>query len=244
MLDSHCHLDDARFTDLPAVEARRQAAGVRVLVPAVHPDGWATLRSLAGRHGWMFALGTHPERLDGLADPLPHDLLGAVAIGECGLHRPSAVPMARQIEVLCGHLAIARDARLPVILHCVRAHDELPRVLRHFGCPIRGVLHSYGGGPELVPVYEALGLHLSFGGAITWRGARKPLEALRRVSADRLLLESDGPDQRPWFEHDTWGPQSEPAMVPALLHAAAASRRTGRDELERQLEQNARALGW
>lgn len=246
MLDSHCHLDDPRYADLEAVEVRRLRANVRVLVPGVRPEKWAALRSQAQRRGWMYALGTHPEHLESVVDPLPADLVGASAVGECGLHRPAVVPMERQVAVLLGHLALAREACLPVILHCVRAHDELPRVLRTFGGPIRGVLHSYSGGRELVPIYEALGLHFSFGGAITWRNARRPIEALRRVPIERLLLESDGPDQRPRLpmQQAQWGEWSEPAMVPELLDAAARLRGGEADTLAAQLERNAAELGW
>ena len=243
MLDSHCHLDDPRVTDLAAVEARRLEAGVRVLVPGVHPSTWAALRAQAPARGWMFAIGTHPEQLDRVGAPVPDDLYGAVAVGECGLHRPSPVPMARQAQVLVAHLEVAHAARLPVILHCVRAHDVLPALLRSLGRPVSGVIHSYSGGAELVPIYEALGLHLSFGGAVTWPGARRPVEALRRVSPHRLLLESDGPDQRPRFtdEDPAWGPRSEPSMLPNLCRAVEALRG---GPVAAQVERNALELGW
>lgn len=243
MLDSHCHLDDPRFSDLAGIEARRRAARVRVLVPGVQPASWASLRAEANARGWLFAVGTHPEHLDGVDAPLPTDLRDAVAVGECGLHRPSPVPIPRQAEVLLAHVEIARAAGLPVILHCVRAHDVLPALLRSLGGPLRGVLHSYSGGAELVPVYEALGLHLAFGGAVTWPGARRPVEALRRVSPHRLLLESDGPDQRPRFaaEDSAWGRASEPSMLPTLCRVVEAIRGS---PVEEQLERNARELGW
>lgn len=243
MLDSHCHLDDPRFSELDGVEKRRKAAGVRVLVPGVRPATWSKLRAEAKVRGWLFAVGTHPEHLEGVDAPVPADLRDAVAIGECGLHRPAPVPIARQVEVLHAHLEVANAAGLPVILHCVRAHDALPGLLRSLGRPVRGVLHSYSGGAELVATYEALGLHLSFGGSVTWPGARRPVEALRRVSPHRLLLESDGPDQRPRFavEDPHWGSASEPSMLPALCRVVEAIRGS---PVEEQLERNARELGW
>ncbi len=247
VLDSHCHLDDPRYGGiLEEVEGRRLAVGVRVLVPGVGRDGWARLRATAGLRGWLFAVGTHPERLLGAASPVPEDCAGAAAVGETGLHRPSDVPMAQQIAVLLGHLEVARAAHLPVILHCVRAHDVLAPTIRRFagGRPIRGVVHSYSGGAALVPVYEALGLHLSFGGAITWKGARRPVEALRRVRPERVLLESDGPDQRPQLEGPPWGTQSEPAMLPEIAEIAARLRGEAAEVFSRQLAANAAELGW
>lgn len=263
LLDSHCHLDDARYTSLEAVERRRISAGVRVLVPgttlAGHDD---PLRLAAAQHGWMYGVGLHPEHADpdvwmGPDSPRRLDELlgaaadGAAAIGECGLHRPERLPMESQVALLLAHLRVARSRGLPVILHCVRAHDVLPTVLSGFSSAhpgaIAGVIHSYSGGASLIPTYERLGLHLSFGGAITWAGARKPVDALRAVRADRLLLESDGPDQRPDLERACtaeMGALSEPAMLPFIAQKAATLRGTALPELLEQLDSNARTLGW
>ena len=247
MLDTHCHLDDVRYDAIiDEVEARRVSNRVRVLVPGVGRGSWDALRRRASAHGWLFAIGTHPELLKDESDPVPTSADGAAAIGECGLHRPSAVAMERQIAVLNGHLEVARSLNLPVILHCVRAHDILPKVLRAFcgRSTLRGVLHSYSGGAQLVGVYASFGLHFSFGGAITWPNARRPIEALRAVPTDRLLLESDGPDQAPHFEPAVWSHKSEPAMLPALCNHAADLRKADRTELIAALHRNATTLGW
>lgn len=245
MLDSHCHLDDPRFhADLDAVERRAREAGVdRFLVPGTDAAQWPALRRLAATRGWRFALGTHPWRLPATTGPagenpavLPDDLTGAAAVGECGLDAAIPVPLEAQTAVLHAHLALARDAGLPVILHCVRAHDRLLAVLREFG-PLRGVVHSYSGGADRVDAYVALGLHLSFGGAITWERARRPVDSLRRVPLHRLLLETDAPDQCPRPHHG----RSEPAHLPLILAAAEGHRG---EPLAATLDENAAALGW
>lgn len=247
MLDTHCHLDDARYDAIiDEVEARRIASGVRVLVPGVGRKSWTALRRRAAENGWLYAIGTHPQHLKDATDPVPSEAIGAVAIGECGLHRPSEVPMQHQTAVLLGHLELAQSLDLPVILHCVRAHDVLPTILRAFcgSSKLRGVLHSYSGGPQMVSVYESFGLHLSFGGAITWPNARRPIEALRRVSPQHLLLESDGPDQAPRFTPTVWRYGSEPAMMPALFAHAAGLRNTAVDTFTAAVARSAAELGW
>lgn len=237
MLDSHCHLDDPRFlADLDDVERRAREAGVdRFLVPGVSPAQWGPLRALAAVRGWRFGVGTHPYTLVTTTE-CPREADGAAAIGECGLDGGVPVAMEVQERVLRAHVALARETGLPLILHCVRAHDRLLPLLRPFG-RVRGVLHSYSGGADLVPAYVASGLHLSFGGAITWPGARKPVAALRRTPADHLLLETDAPDQCP---HPHRG-RSEPAWLPLVL--AAAERHRG-EPLAERLDANARSLGW
>src|SRR5512146_1246014 len=91
---------------------------------------------------------------------------GAVGIGECGLDAKSAeadagswpAPMDRQVRVLRAQLALARAHRLPVMLHCLKAHEALLALLREEPLPAGGVLHSYSGSAEQVPPYAALGL--------------------------------------------------------------------------------------
>ena len=216
--------------------ARAAAAGVTgVLVPGVVEAQWPRLRALAAVHGWRFGVGTHPQFLPE-SRAVPDDLDGADAIGECGLDGPTQVEMDEQERVLTAHLALARDSGLPLILHCFRAHDRMLPLLKRFA-PLRGVMHSYSGGPELVGAYVALGLHLSFAGAVSWENARKPLNALRRVPLERLLAETDAPDQCPRPHRG----RSEPAFVADVI---AAMERVRGEPLRDVLTANATALGW
>ncbi len=237
LTDTHCHLDDPRFEDdLDAVLARAVAAGVgRMLIPGVSPARWPRARALAARVGGSYALGTHPHALTETQE-VPTDPGGAVAIGECGLDGAIAVPWEVQERVLLAHLALARECGLPVILHVYRAHDRMLPILRDWA-PIRGVVHSFSAGPELVPEYIALGLHLSMCGPVTWERAHKPLRTLRAIPKERLLLETDAPAQCP----RPWRGRNEPAFLPAIL----AAMETARGEALRDiLESNARSLGW
>ena len=144
----------------------RDAGVARVVVPGVSAAQWPRLRALSAEHGWAFAIGTHPQCLpDGL--DVPEDVTGAAAIGECGLDGPTPLAMEVQERVLEAQLGLARDTGLPVILHCWRAHQRMLPLLRRWA-PLRGVMHAYSGGAELVEDYVALGLHLSFAGSITW----------------------------------------------------------------------------
>ncbi len=241
MTDTHAHLDDARFDgDRDEVVARAHAAGVRrVVIPGMHAEQWSRGRDVAQRYGLLHAVGTHPWAL-GTLEPgapfVPDDVQGACAIGECGLDATVDVAIARQEAALRVQLARARDLGLPVILHCVRAHDAMLTMLRAFA-PVRGVLHAYSGGAARVPAYVATGLHLAFGGAITWEGARRPVEALRAVPCERLLAESDAPDQCP----RPWRGRSEPAYLPEIV---ATMERLRGESLRAQLDENVATLGW
>lgn len=255
MIDTHCHLDGPAFDgDREEVLLRARAAGVTdVVVPGVEPAGWERLLALcAGQPGLHAALGIHPQALADLpaADDDRHladleTLLargGAVAVGECGLDGPSAgegVSLDRQRAVLRGHLAIARRLRLPVLLHALRAHDAMREELEREGLPAGGVLHSFSGSAEQVPPFAALGLHFSFAGPVTFEGARKPGAAARAVPPDRLLVETDAPDQTP---HPHRGGRNEPGHLPLVLESLARAVGTTPADLDRLTTGNARRL--
>jgi TatD DNase family protein len=254
VIDTHCHLDKPEFdADREAVLARARAAGVSdLVVPAVGPAGWAALveaaRTTPGLHA---GLGVHPQLLPEL-DPRGDDRLlsdldealalgGAVAVGECGLDGPSAAagaPLDRQLAVLAGHLALARRHRLPVSLHAFRTHQPMLALLEREGLPSGGVLHSFSGSAELVPPFARLGLHFAFAGPVTWERARKPILAARAVPPERLLLETDAPDQTPRPHRG----RCEPAYLAEVAAALAAALGRPLAELDALTSANARRL--
>jgi TatD DNase family protein len=255
LIDTHCHLDTTRFdADRDAVIARAFAQGVAgIVVPAIGPDAWeALLRLPASDARLQVGVGIHPQLLPELpeAEDERHlevldGLLArgqAVAVGECGLDGPSAAraPMERQARVFRAHLRLARKHGLPVLVHCHRAHPALLEVLRDTPLPDRGLLlHSYSGGPELVKKYLAHGCWFSFAGPVTWPEARKPLQALRAVPLDRLLTETDAPDQTPAPHR---GQRSEPGYLPLIAEAMARHLGMSAKALAEQTAQNADRL--
>ncbi len=239
MFDSHCHLDASEYdNDRSEVLARARDAGIRgIFVPGFEPQEWRALSAFCAQDPRLsFGVGVHPwyvrelsdEQLDAalaqlhehIAEPL------CVAIGECGLDaihaRRGGATLERQRKVLDAHLTLARSAALPIVLHCVGAHALLLDMLEASGpLPHGGVLHSYSGSAELVPRYAKLGLSFSFAGVITRPEAKRPQRALCAVPRNRLLVESDGPDQA---ARDLGTTRSEPAHIQVILQAAARLR--------------------
>jgi TatD DNase family protein len=237
VIDTHCHLDVPRFdVDRPEVLARAWATGVTALIiPAIGPTAWEALLKWPQRDSRVqVALGIHPQMLPSLDEATDEANLtlldamlargGSVAVGECGLDGPSepGAPMARQVRVLKAHFALARKYRLPLLMHCLRAHPHLQAVLKEEPPLERGILmHSYSGSHELVKFYVKHGCSFSFAGPVTFAEARKPVEALRAVPLERLMAETDSPDQAP---HPHRGQRSEPAYVGLILDAMASAR--------------------
>ena len=231
MIDTHCHLDVARFdADRPAVLDRAWAAGLTgIIVPAIGPESWESLLTWPMRDERIqVGLGIHPQLLPRLPpeDDERHlrtldQLLtrgGAIAVGECGLDGGTG-ELERQEAIFRAHLRAAKAIDRPVVIHVLRAHDAAPRILREEG-PVRGVLHSYSGGAALVPVYRDLGMAFSFAGPVSYANARRPVEAARAIDAELLLVETDAPDQAPEGHR---GGRSEPAFLPAVIAGLAAA---------------------
>lgn len=242
MIDSHCHLDDAVFDDDRAeMLARAAAAGVSgMLIPAIRPRTWAALAAIPARYPaapLAIALGVHPQIVPALdaaerttaidAAALTAAIAAArtpetIAVGECGLDGGTA-DRETQETIFRAHVRAARELRLPLVVHVLRAHDAAPRILREErAAEIGGVMHSYSGPAEMVPIYRDLGFAFSFAGAVTRANARRPLAAARAVPDDLLLAETDAPDQAPG---PRGGPRrSEPAMVADVIAALARIR--------------------
>jgi len=258
MIDTHCHLDSPRFdADREEVLCRARRAGVTDLViPSIGPDTWEPLLAwAAGREGIHCALGIHPQLLPEL-NPKEDDLHlarleallarggGVVAgIGECGLDAPTAqsggAPMDRQIAIVRGHLRMARRFHLPVLLHCLRAHDQLLELLaKEEPLPAGGALHSYSGSAEQVRGYLPHGLHFSMAGPVTYERAKKPVLAARAIPRDRLLVETDAPDQTP-RPHEG---RCEPAHLADVVRGVALALGCPAEEIARWTDMNARAL--
>lgn len=256
LFDSHCHLDFPAFDgDREAVVARARAVGVTgFLVPGVGPAQWARgARVAKAIDGARFAVGLHPQWLSALDDDalllalrsLPEAAveLGAAAIGECGLDRRvdrgGGPSLAQQATTLRAHAVVARELALPLVLHVVGAHGPALELLRPLGpFAAGGVVHGYSGPAELVADYCRLGLCLAFGGAVTHPRAKKARAAALEVSAERLLLETDAPDQ-PLSEGR---PRSEPSELPSIAAVVAGLRGEDAAALGARTADNARRL--
>jgi len=258
VIDTHCHLDVAAFdTDRDAVLERARDAGVSVIVvPAIRPATFthltslvtALVTSLKGRAPEVrVALGIHPQIVHALPDgerrtgDLAAALVAAaaIAVGECGLDGGSP-DRAEQERLFRAQIAVAREVRLPLLVHVLRAHDIAPRILAEERAhEVGGVLHSYSGGEELVPIYADLGFAFSFAGPVTYTGSRRPVAAARRVPAELLLAETDAPDQAPEPHR---GGRCEPAYVRAVVAGLARARGTDEDAMADLTTANARRI--
>jgi len=259
MIDSHCHLDcDAFDADRDAVLERARIAGVEaIVVPAVDERTWGPIVELSRRSGsprCHAALGIHPvalpsmdaaeddEVLDRLAAAL--EVHSVVAVGECGLDATidlTLASMARQERVLQRQLLLAAERYLPVVLHArgSSAYERMLPMLLALPPGWRGVIHSYSGGVDVLKRFLPLPVCFGFAGPATYANARKIRATVQGVPDDRLLAETDAPDQTP--EPHRPG-RSEPAYVADVIRGLAAARGVTEEEVRALTSTNARRL--
>ena len=116
-----------------------------------------------------------------------------VAIGEIGLdYYWQPIEPEKQMRYFRAQLELARRLDLPVIIHDREAHgDCFETLLQYEG--VRGVLHSFSGSPEMARELAKRGFYISFSGVLTFKNARKTVEAAAELPLDRILIETDAP---------------------------------------------------
>jgi TatD DNase family protein len=209
LVDSHCHLQAERFADdVDVVLAAARAAGVeRILVPGWNAWSSSAALDLVERVPWLdAAVGVHPHDADKVGDDewatIERQAADArvVAIGETGLDYDRVFsPILAQLANLHRNLALAADTGKPVILHCRsrvgerEAQDALVSALRAFGGSVRPLVHSFSGPLDYAEAILDLGAVISISGLAFRPGEEATADVVRRVPADRLLVETDSP---------------------------------------------------
>ena len=206
IFDSHSHYADPAFDPDRAALLRSfpEKGIVKCMVCGTQLEDSAAAAALAGQYPSLLvtSAGIHPEcpmppadYLDTLRQLAKHP--SVKAIGEIGLdYHFEGYDKAAQAHILREQLALAKELRLPVILHCRDATGDMLAILREFA-PLEGVMHCFPGSAETAREVLSMGLYIGFTGVITFKNARKPLEALRSIPPERLLLETDCPYMAP-----------------------------------------------
>lgn len=231
-IDSHAHLADPAFDgDRGEVLAFARLAGCAGVVcigeSLASADRAAELAAAHPGFVWHTA-GVHPHDAAGfdaardLAAIRAHAARGAIAVGECGLdYHYDNSPRDRQREALSAQLDVARELRLPLVVHTREAEaDTVAMLVNAARDGVLGVLHCYTGSRSLARAGLDAGWYVSFSGIVTFRRWDDD-ELLRLVPDDRLLVESDAPYLAP-VPHR--GRRNQPAWVAATLERLATVR--------------------
>ncbi len=260
--DAHNHLHDHRFAGRQAdlVAASRAAGVARMVVNGSCESDWPQVAALArefpdlvvpsfGCHPWHVGQRTPRWReiLAGFLEATPR-----AVVGEIGLDRwKPGLAYDGQEEVFIAQLRLATERNLIASIHCLQTWGRLWELIRATPRPVRGfILHSYGGPAEMVPPLAKLGASFSFSGHFMHERKARQREAFKLVPADRLLIETDAPDQllpdaenhHPLTDAHTAKPLNHPANLPVVYQFLAHLRGVPLAELAGQVEENFRRL--
>ncbi len=221
LVDSHCHLDFPDFSDLDAVLGRARDAGVgHFLTIATELEAFPRVRSIAERaENIHCTVGVHPhsaakellESPDILLHKSEHPKV--VAFGETGLDfYYNNSPRNEQIADFRIHIAAAREASLPLVVHTRDAEDDTIAILTEEMAmgPFTGVIHCFTGSDKLARAALDLGFYISVSGIATFKKAEPLRAVIKDIPLDRLLVETDAPYLAP---EPNRGKTNEPSFV-------------------------------
>lgn len=249
LFDSHCHFDFPRFDGVREEEwAKARDGGLRGLViPGVRRPDWPRVQGLAApESGVWYCLGIHPwfvdehepadlEALEQALDPVPS---GCLAVGECGLDALHG-DLETQESWFRPQVDIAARYRLPLVIHSVKTHDQVHKILREKHWQGRALIHGFSGSYQQAKKLVDLGCFIGVGSVITFDRAQKTRDAIARLPVEALVLETDAPDMAP---AGVAKGRNSPACLRGIFEALVDLRGDGSHRLAVQLLDNAAEL--
>ena len=248
LIDTHCHLDDDRFDDdRDEVVDRAHSEGIlQLVIPATTAQRWPKISQITQQYSEVYAAyGLHPMFMDSHQKHHLQELdewLGlqqAIAVGECGLDfYQSNEGKENQLLFFKSQLDIARNHRLPVIIHARKSLDVILREVRRIPA-LSGVVHSFSGSLQQAQQLFDLGFKLGIGANLSFDRAKKLRQVVKDIDIKALLVESDAPDQPGAYFR---GKRNEPAFILHHLEIMAEIRELTIEELSLQLIKNAHEI--
>ena len=251
LADSHCHLNYKGLAeDQPAILARARARGVTAMLNiATRESEWDAVLATAEREPDVWAtVGIHPHEADQhphvdtakLVDRARHPRI--VGVGESGLdYFYDHSDRARQQASFRAHIAAAREAKVPIVVHTRDAEDDTAAIMAEEMADgaYTGVIHCFTASGAFADRALDLGLYISISGIVTFKNARDLQETAARLPKERLLVETDAPFLAP-VPHR--GKTGEPAFVADTAAFLARLRGDDVEELQDYTARNFHAL--
>ncbi|MDO5310799.1 MAG: TatD family hydrolase [Clostridia bacterium] len=207
LFDTHAHFDDERFdADRDKMLNQMKDFGV-TNITNIASSMESSRRSveLAEKYDFVYAsVGVHPSETENLTEMDMEELRRLAqhpkvrAIGEIGLdyHYPDDVAPDIQKEWFIRQLDLAQELNMPVIIHDRDSKGDALEILKKRKIS-NGVVHCFSGSAETAREIIKLGMMISFTGVLTFKNARRAIEACAAVPTDRLMIETDCPYMAP-----------------------------------------------
>lgn len=247
MIDSHCHINDPSFKDHPEdyINLAKSAGIAEFLVVGYDEKSSRIAVDISKKFPECFAaVGIHPSDvkrmkegdLESIEELAKSERV--LAIGEIGLDYywdKEKEIQDQQKEFFIKQIDIANKLNKPISIHCRDAYEDCYEILKAHPVNKGGVMHCYGGSPEMAKMFIKLGFVLGFGGTLTFKNARKPKEVLESISDKDYILETDAPYLTP---NPYRGKQNHSKYLYLVRDKIAELRNISADEVDRQSTAN------
>ncbi|WP_280772206.1 TatD family hydrolase [Salipaludibacillus daqingensis] len=250
LFDTHVHLNADQFEDdVEEVITRARDVGVENMVVVGFDEKTIKIAmALVEKHDFLYAaVGWHPvdaidlteEYLTWIEKLADHPKV--VAIGETGLdYHWDKSPKDVQKEAFRKQIHLAKRVKLPIIIHDREAHQDIVDILKEENAEdVGGIMHCFGGSVEIAQQCLKMNFHISFGGPVTFKNAKRPKEVAKEVPINRLLIETDAPFLAP---HPYRGKRNEPSYVKLIAEQIAELREVRYEEIAKETTANAKRL--
>lgn len=248
-IDTHTHLDGTEFdADRDEVMERARAAGVsKVFLPAIDLKSVETVLAVSRKYeGYAYPMiGLHPEEVGADWENVLHRMREYIvpghpfiAIGEVGLdfywtrdnEREQLAAFERQVEW-------SVETRLPLMIHCRKAQNEMVAVMRRYQNELPGgVFHCFTGNEkEAEQLLDFQNFVLGIGGVLTFKKSHLPEVLPASVPLSRIVLETDSPYMAPVPKR---GERNESAYVEFVLKRLAEAYGVEDEDVARQTNEN------
>ena len=249
LFDTHAHMDDHAFDeDRAELLENLPNQGIALLMnPGCSLASSYNTSKLAQQYDYIYAaVGSHPDA----ADEVNEDVLEEYrklcklnpkikAIGEIGLdYHYEDIPREIQLKAFRMQMELARELGLPVIVHEREAHEDGMKVVEEFP-DVTGVFHCYSGSAEMAKELVKKGWYIGFTGVLTFKNARKAIEAAASIPLDRIVLETDCPYMSP---EPFRGKRNDPGKLYRMAEKLAEIRGLTVEEIHRITVENGKRL--
>ena len=249
LFDTHAHLDDRAFNeDRAQLLADLPGQGLALVMnPGCSLESSRNVVKIAAEHDYIYAaVGSHPDAADEVNEETIEEyrtlckLNSKVkAIGEIGLdYHYEDIPRDIQLKAFRMQMELARELKLPVIVHEREAHEDGMAVVREFS-DVTGVFHCYSGSAEMARVLVDKGWYIGFTGVLTFKNARKAVEVAASIPLERIVLETDSPYMAP---EPFRGKRNDPGKLYRMAEKLAEIRGLSVEEIHAITMENGKKL--
>ena len=248
LFDTHAHMNDPAFDEdrETVLLGLRDKSVAYMMNVGCCMDSSRDCIAMAEKYPFVYAsVGSHPDSadevnegaLDTYRQMAQHPKV--LAIGEIGLdYYYETIPRETQIKAFRMQMELARELKMPVIVHERNAHDDGMRVVKEFK-DVTGVFHCYSGSAEMARQLVDMGWYIGFTGVLTFKNARKAVETAQRIPLERIVLETDCPFMAP---EPFRGKRNDPGYLYRMAERLAELRDISVEEVHRITTENARRL--